>query len=218
MAASLGLGHETYSYPAASVYVPPDLVAENGAAALGFPPPAAMGDYFPELGAHALSYSSPPPVCAAGNEMNLSYVGDERRISRSAGSGGGRPSSRIGFRTRSEVDVLDDGFKWRKYGKKAVKSSPNPRNYYRCSAEGCGVKKRVERDSDDPRYVVTTYDGVHNHAAPGCHPAPPLATAYTAPPPMAAPSAGFAAPCDGWRMQLHSLHAAVAANSSESSY
>jgi hypothetical protein len=23
--------------------------------------------------------------------------------------------------------VLDDGFKWRKYGKKAVKSSPNPR-------------------------------------------------------------------------------------------
>lgn len=45
------------------------------------------------------------------------------------GNCGGRPppSSRIGFRTRSEVDVLDDGFKWRKYGKKAVKSSPNPR-------------------------------------------------------------------------------------------
>ena len=43
------------------------------------------------------------------------------------GSGGRRPASRIGFRTRSEVDVLDDGFKWRKYGKKAVKSSPNPR-------------------------------------------------------------------------------------------
>jgi hypothetical protein len=45
------------------------------------------------------------------------------------GNGGGRPpsSSRIGFRTRSEVDVLDDGFKWRKYGKKTVKSSPNPR-------------------------------------------------------------------------------------------
>ena len=39
------------------------------------------------------------------------------------------------------------------------------RNYYRCSAEGCGVKKRVERDRDDPRYVITTYDGVHNHAS-----------------------------------------------------
>jgi len=43
------------------------------------------------------------------------------------GGGGRPPASRIGFRTRSEVDVLDDGFKWRKYGKKAVKSSPNPR-------------------------------------------------------------------------------------------
>ena len=43
-----------------------------------------------------------------------------------AGNGGRRPSPRIGFRTRAEVDVLDDGFKWCKYGKKAVKSSPKP--------------------------------------------------------------------------------------------
>lgn len=27
----------------------------------------------------------------------------------------------------SEIEILDDGFKWRKYGKKMVKSSPNPR-------------------------------------------------------------------------------------------
>ena len=25
------------------------------------------------------------------------------------------------------------------------------------------MKKRVERDKDDPSYVVTTYEGVHNH-------------------------------------------------------
>jgi len=25
------------------------------------------------------------------------------------------------------VDVLDDGYRWRKYGKKMVKNSPNPR-------------------------------------------------------------------------------------------
>ena len=58
-----------------------------------------------------------------------SYVGDDGRMITMSGSAGngGRPSPRIGFRTRSEVDVLDDGFKWRKYGKKAVKSSPNPR-------------------------------------------------------------------------------------------
>lgn len=34
---------------------------------------------------------------------------------------------RVAFKTRSEVEVLDDGFKWRKYGKKMVKNSPNPR-------------------------------------------------------------------------------------------
>jgi hypothetical protein len=47
--------------------------------------------------------------------------GDERSL---------RSNGRIGFRTRSEVEILDDGFKWRKYGKKAVKNSPNPRYYY----------------------------------------------------------------------------------------
>jgi hypothetical protein len=41
------------------------------------------------------------------------------------------------------------------------------RSYYRCSTEGCSVKKRVERDRDDASYVVTTYEGVHNHMSPG---------------------------------------------------
>ncbi|KAK1307207.1 putative WRKY transcription factor 50 [Acorus calamus] len=53
--------------------------------------------------------------------------------------------SKIAFRTKSEVEILDDGYKWRKYGKKSVKNSPNPRNYYRCSAEGCNVKKSGAR-------------------------------------------------------------------------
>ncbi|XP_058075630.1 probable WRKY transcription factor 50 [Magnolia sinica] len=73
---------------------------------------------------------------------------------------------RIAFRTKSELEILDDGFKWRKYGKKTVKNSPNPRNYYRCSNGGCPVKKRVERDRDDHSYVITTYEGVHNHESP----------------------------------------------------
>jgi hypothetical protein len=109
------------------------------------------------------------------------------------------------------------------------------RNYYRCSAEGCGVKKRVERDSDDPRYVVTTYDGVHNHAALGpgaasylCQPPPPRGATATAtvtpfspprsasaPAPLAA-APSWSAACDAWEAQLHA--AAAAAHSSESSY
>jgi len=39
------------------------------------------------------------------------------------------------------------------------------RNYYRCSRKGCQVKKLVERARDDERFVITTYDGVHNHSA-----------------------------------------------------
>ncbi|XVF39002.1 hypothetical protein PTKIN_Ptkin01aG0000900 [Pterospermum kingtungense] len=70
---------------------------------------------------------------------------------------------KIAFRTKSSIEILDDGYKWRKYGKKKVKNSPNPRNYYRCSTGGCKVKKRVEREQEDPQFVMTTYEGKHNH-------------------------------------------------------
>ncbi|THG23966.1 hypothetical protein TEA_004689 [Camellia sinensis var. sinensis] len=73
---------------------------------------------------------------------------------------------RVAFRTKSELEIMDDGFKWRKYGKKMVKNTPYPRNYYKCSSGGCNVKKRVERDREDSSYVITTYDGVHNHESP----------------------------------------------------
>ncbi|PIN00945.1 hypothetical protein CDL12_26547 [Handroanthus impetiginosus] len=72
----------------------------------------------------------------------------------------------ITFRTLSEFENLDDGYKWRKYGKKMLKTSTQPRNYYKCSNEGCKVKKRVERDDEDHRYVLTTYEGIHNHPRP----------------------------------------------------
>ncbi|XWS08475.1 hypothetical protein CRYUN_Cryun40dG0005300 [Craigia yunnanensis] len=73
---------------------------------------------------------------------------------------------RFAFMTKSEIDHLDDGYRWRKYGQKAVKNSPYPRSYYRCTSAGCGVKKRVERSSDDPMIVVTTYEGQHMHPCP----------------------------------------------------
>ncbi|KAL0368162.1 UNVERIFIED_CONTAM: putative WRKY transcription factor 48 [Sesamum calycinum] len=68
--------------------------------------------------------------------------------------------------TKSEIDHLDDGYRWRKYGQKAVKNSPFPRSYYRCTSTACGVKKRVERSSEDPSIVVTTYEGTHTHPCP----------------------------------------------------
>lgn len=35
---------------------------------------------------------------------------------------------RIIVQTMSEVDILDDGYRWRKYGQKVVKGNPNPRS------------------------------------------------------------------------------------------
>ncbi|GAB2279895.1 WRKY Transcription Factor [Dionaea muscipula] len=73
---------------------------------------------------------------------------------------------RFAFMTKSEVDHLEDGYRWRKYGQKAVKDSCYPRSYYRCTAEKCMVKKRVERSFQDPSIVITTYEGQHSHHLP----------------------------------------------------
>ncbi|XP_042386115.1 WRKY transcription factor 71-like [Zingiber officinale] len=74
--------------------------------------------------------------------------------------------ARYAFVTKSEVDHLDDGYRWRKYGQKAVKNSPFPRSYYRCTNQKCPVKKRVERSHQDPTIVITTYEGKHTHQFP----------------------------------------------------
>ncbi|KAM0051151.1 putative transcription factor WRKY family [Helianthus debilis subsp. tardiflorus] len=73
---------------------------------------------------------------------------------------------RVVIQTVSEIDILDDGYRWRKYGQKVVKGNPNPRSYYKCTTPDCSVRKHVERASNDTKSVVTTYEGRHNHDVP----------------------------------------------------
>ncbi|KAL1558792.1 WRKY transcription factor [Salvia divinorum] len=73
---------------------------------------------------------------------------------------------RVVVQTTSDIDILDDGYRWRKYGQKVVKGNPNPRSYYKCTTPECPVRKHVERASHDPRSVITTYEGKHNHDIP----------------------------------------------------
>ncbi|KAJ1268047.1 hypothetical protein BS78_07G106100 [Paspalum vaginatum] len=63
------------------------------------------------------------------------------------------------------VNMVPDGFNWRKYGQKQVKSSDNSRSYYRCTNSGCLAKKKVEHFADG-RVVEIIYRGAHNHEPP----------------------------------------------------
>ncbi|XP_021734373.1 probable WRKY transcription factor 34 [Chenopodium quinoa] len=73
---------------------------------------------------------------------------------------------RVVFEIETDVDILEDGYRWRKYGQKVVKGNPNPRSYYKCTTPGCTVRKHVERSSQSLRFILVTYEGKHNHEVP----------------------------------------------------
>ncbi|KAL0853860.1 hypothetical protein Bca101_059012 [Brassica carinata] len=70
------------------------------------------------------------------------------------------------IQVESEEDHPDDGFRWRKYGQKVVTGNANPRSYYRCTYNGCKVRKHVERSANNVKFVVATYGGIHEHVPP----------------------------------------------------
>ncbi|CAD6227881.1 unnamed protein product [Miscanthus lutarioriparius] len=59
--------------------------------------------------------------------------------------------------------LAEDGYKWRKYGQKSIKNSPNPRSYYRCTNPRCNAKKQVERSTEEADTLIVTYEGLHLH-------------------------------------------------------
>lgn len=117
------------------------------------------------------------PTKQEGNEQ-LSGSGDSREegdgeigtVDRDGGDANANernaPGQKIIVSTTSDVDLLDDGYRWRKYGQKVVRGNPHPRSYYKCTYQGCDVKKHIERSSDEPHAVITTYEGKHIHDVP----------------------------------------------------
>lgn len=62
-------------------------------------------------------------------------------------------------------DPAEDGYNWRKYGQKQVKSGEYPRSYFKCTHLNCSVKKKVER-SHEGNVIGIIYKGAHNHPKP----------------------------------------------------
>lgn len=58
--------------------------------------------------------------CRKGENENDSYC-------YSTEGNGPVKEARVVVQTTSEIDILDDGYRWRKYGQKVVKGNPNPR-------------------------------------------------------------------------------------------
>lgn len=49
------------------------------------------------------------------------YLGEPSLLSRTV------REPKVVLQVASEIDILEDGYRWRKYGQKVVKGNPNPR-------------------------------------------------------------------------------------------
>ncbi|KAG0503062.1 hypothetical protein HPP92_003134 [Vanilla planifolia] len=101
-----------------------------------FPPPPPPPPL--QTIACTFSFKAPPSIAHRDVEVGTSDLlglGDQNPSSwwkSSSGRGKMKVRRRVReprfcFQTRSDIDVLDDGYKWRKYGQKIVKNSLHPR-------------------------------------------------------------------------------------------
>lgn len=67
-----------------------------------------------------------------GNEVDHKPINDPSDITQKKGKKKEKKTRRprYAFQTRSQVDILEDGYRWRKYGQKAVKNNKFPRYIY----------------------------------------------------------------------------------------
>lgn len=64
------------------------------------------------------------------------------------------------------MNIPNDGYNWRKYGQKQVKSTESSRSYYRCTYSDCDAKKKVQQCHQSGFVTGVIYKGFHNHDPP----------------------------------------------------
>ncbi|PSR98076.1 WRKY transcription factor [Actinidia chinensis var. chinensis] len=87
--------------------------------------------------------------------------GTKRRKTKKASRRARKP--KVVVQLESEVHILNDGYRWRKYGQKVVRRNTNPRSYYQCTSAGCSVRKHVEKACHNKKSFIVTYEGNHNN-------------------------------------------------------
>nr|AIE43825.1 WRKY transcription factor 82 [Gossypium hirsutum] len=60
---------------------------------------------------------------------------------------------------------VSDGYNWRKYGQKQVKSPKGSRSYYKCTFSDCQAKK-IECSDDTGHVIEIVNKGMHSHEPP----------------------------------------------------
>ncbi|KAI0498483.1 hypothetical protein KFK09_019371 [Dendrobium nobile] len=63
------------------------------------------------------------------------------------------------------VVISEDGYKWKKYGQKYIRSIQKNRSYFKCVNNNCKARKKVEWQPNDPNNIDIAYKGDHNHRA-----------------------------------------------------
>lgn len=67
---------------------------------------------------------------------------------------------------KASLSSASDGYNWRKYGQKQVKSpTTGSRSYYRCTQSNCCAKK-IECWDHSGHVIETVYKSEHNHDPP----------------------------------------------------
>ncbi|KAL6294788.1 hypothetical protein ACE6H2_002930 [Prunus campanulata] len=89
-----------------------------------------------------------------GGHLNKSKKGQESSQATHDHLSGTSDSEEVGD-AETRVDEKDED-----------QPDPKRRSYYKCTFPACNVRKHVERASTDPKAVITTYEGKHNHDVP----------------------------------------------------
>ncbi|XP_042508871.1 probable WRKY transcription factor 32 [Macadamia integrifolia] len=119
-----------------------------------------------ELSPVSVTQSTSSPLSSITQQQGLALVPQENSIStpevEQQNSSDEKNKAALGV----AKTPTSDGYNWRKYGQKQVKSTESSRSYYKCTFSDCHAKKKVERCDHTGHVTEIIYKGRHNHEPP----------------------------------------------------